>query len=476
MPNVVDPRDRPLRVVVVGAGISGLSAALRLSDAGADVVVLDGDSRVGGKLRTGEVAGQPVDVGAEALLNRRPEGVALIRESGLGGDLVHPTGAPAALWARGGLRALPRTLMGIPCDPDKARHAGVLDRDAVARARHEAELGPPDLGEDVSIGRLVAERLGPDVRDLLVEPLLGGVYAGRADDISVHAAVPSLVSGVQQHGSLLAAAAASRQARADPRPQPPVFAGVVGGVGRLPGAVAGRLTELGHTVRVGAMVRDVRRTSAGWVVVSGPTTGPRTDEADAVVLATPAPATARLLAGVAPGAAGRLAGIDHASMALVTLAYAPRDLAPGVRHRMSGSGFLVPPVEGRIIKAATHASSKWDWLAGDHVVVRCSIGRAGEERALQRTDAELVQAALGDLASAVGLRARPVDTAVTRWGGALPQYTVGHLDRVAGIRAEVADVTGLEVCGAAYGGVGIPACIADGQAAATRLLDGCRPA
>jgi protoporphyrinogen/coproporphyrinogen III oxidase len=190
--------------------------------------------------------------------------------------------------------------------------------------------------------------------------------------------------------------------------------------------------------------------------------------ADAVVLATPARATARLLADVVPGAALELARIEYASMAVVTMAFRTRDF-PATQ----GSGFLVPPVDGRAVKAATYSFSKWDWVreAGDDVLVmRCSIGRHREEQALQRTDEELVQLALEELADAIGLAVRPVDQHVQRWGGALPQYAVGHLDRVRNIRASVAAMPGLAVCGAAYEGLGIPACIASAQAAATQIL------
>jgi oxygen-dependent protoporphyrinogen oxidase len=188
-----------------------------------------------------------------------------------------------------------------------------------------------------------------------------------------------------------------------------------------------------------------------------------------VVLAVPAAPAARLLQPVAPWAAAELSGVDYASVALVTFALPAAEVA----GRLSGTGFLVPPVEGRLLKAATYASAKWAWLAaaaGDSVVVRVSIGRHGETADLQRGDAELATLALRELSAAVGTPLHPLDRVVTRWGGALPQYAVGHLDRVARIRRSVADQPGLAVCGAVYDGVGVPACIASAQAAATRVL------
>ncbi|MGH3444158.1 MAG: protoporphyrinogen/coproporphyrinogen oxidase, partial [Nocardioidaceae bacterium] len=216
----------------------------------------------------------------------------------------------------------------------------------------------------------------------------------------------------------------------------------------------------------------------GWNLVVGSTRDARVMHADAVLLATPARATARLLSDVVPEAAMELARIEYASMAIVTMAFRARDV-PDV----SGSGFLVPPVDGRTVKATTYSFAKWDWVraagreersgsAGDVLVLRCSIGRHREERILQVEDADLVQAALEDLADAIGLSVRPVDVHVQRWGGALPQYAVGHLERVARIRSAVAAVPGLAVCGAAYDGLGIPACIASAERAATQVLSG----
>jgi oxygen-dependent protoporphyrinogen oxidase len=252
----------------------------------------------------------------------------------------------------------------------------------------------------------------------------------------------------------------------------PVFAGLRGGIGLLPERVA---AHAGLEVRTGATVRELGRgADGGWRLVVGATRDAETVAADAVVLATPARPTSRLLTEVVPAAVPELAGIDYASMAIVTLAFRVRDMPP-----TTGSGFLVPPVDGRTVKASTYSFAKWDWVreagAGrgrnDGVLLmRCSIGRHREEATLQRTDGELVQLALEDLADAIDLSVRPVDTHVRRWGGALPQYAVGHLERVRRIRAAVAKAPGLAVCGAAYDGLGIPACIASAELAATQVL------
>lgn len=479
------PREPDLparRVVVVGAGIAGLSAAnaVRRAAPGLDVVVLEGSSSVGGKLARAEVGGVSVDVGAESMLNRRPEAVALAREVGLGDLLVHPATIKANLWSRGRMRPMPRTMMGVPTDTRTLAESGVLSAAGLTRVGDEPTLPATDLhGEDVSVGRLVGERFGREVVDRLVEPLLGGVYAGHADELSARAAVPQVVALLDRGRSLMHAAAAASAQTSDV----PVFAGLVGGLARLPEALAARL-EIGPgsvrpgtvhmgSVRTGSTVRALAHAAGGgWDLVVGSAHEPEALHADAVILATPAHATARLLADVAPGAARELAAIDYASMAIVTLAFRAQDLPA-----TEGSGFLVPPVDGRTVKASTYSFAKWDWIrdAGsqDHdavLLMRCSIGRHREEETLQRTDDELVRLAVDDLREAIGVTARPVDAHVRRWGGALPQYSVGHVERVRSIRAAVATQAGLAVCGAAYDGLGLPACIASAELAATQVL------
>ncbi|KQT94461.1 protoporphyrinogen oxidase [Marmoricola sp. Leaf446] len=458
-------------MVVVGGGIAGLAAAYRLRTLrpGVDVTVLESSSRLGGSLRVEEVGGVAVDVGAEAVLHRRPEATGLAREVGLGEDLVHPATTTAHLWNRGRLVRMPRTLMGVPTDLRALD--GVLSAAGVARAALDPVLPATELGEeDLSVGRLVEDRLGAEVVDRLVEPLLGGVYAGHAREISARAAVPQVVALLGRDRAL------SRAARdaLPPADQPqaaPVFAGVRGGVGRLPLAVAEAATAAGVVVRTGATVRDLARRAGGdWHLVVGSAHDPELLRADAVVLATPARATARLLSDVAPTAALTLARLEYASVAIVTLAVRETEL-PAV----AGSGFLVPPVDGHRIKAATFSFAKWSWVrdAGAHdglLLLRCSLGRHREEQVLQRPDEELAALAVADLGAAIGTTVHPVDAHVQRWGGALPQYAVGHLDRVASVRREVGRVPGLAVCGSAYDGVGVPACIASAELAVAEVL------
>jgi oxygen-dependent protoporphyrinogen oxidase len=326
------------------------------------------------------------------------------------------------------------------------------------------------------VGWLIEERFGKELLDRLVEPLLGGVYAGHAREISARAAVPQVVALLDRDKSLSrAAAAALGTGSEEAAPPAPLFAGIDGGIGRLPRAVADRA---GLTVRTRATVRKLARAGdGGWNLVVGSAADPEVVHADAVVVATPAAASARLLRDVVPDAALELARIEAASMAVVTMAFRARDLP-----ELSGSGFLVPPVEGRAIKASTFSFAKWAWVrragvaSGEELLLlRTSIGRHREESALQVPDEELVEHSLRDLADATGLAVRPVDSQVQRWGGGLPQYAVGHLDRVARIRTAVARQPALAVCGASYDGLGIPACIASAHAAADQVLRALSP-
>jgi len=221
-------------------------------------------------------------------------------------------------------------------------------------------------------------------------------------------------------------------------------------------------------------VRALRRQGRGWRLVFGSTRDEQVLDVDGVVLAVPAAPAARLLKPHAAQTAARLAEIDYASVAVVTFAL-PRDKVGA--DTFTGSGFLVPPVDRRTIKAATYSSHKWRWLAeADEslVVVRTSLGRYGEERDLQRDDVDLAAVALADLRAATGVLSAPVGTRVTRWGGGLPQYTVGHRERVDAVRTGVSGLPGLAVCGAAYDGLGIPACIASARSAANQVLSDLR--
>jgi oxygen-dependent protoporphyrinogen oxidase len=540
-------------VAIVGGGIAGLAAAFFLRDAPVRVTVFEGSHRIGGKLAVSEIAGIGVDEGAEAMLARRPEGIDLVEAVGLNGELVNPGTTTAAIWTRGAMRPLPGgQVMGVPGDLAALARSGVLSVPGFARAALDLVLPQTRRHADASVASQVGARLGRQVVDRLVEPLLGGVYAGRADELSFEATLPGLAAASRHHRTLTAAArsvvAASRRSTrgtgspkaggsaSDEGPRGPggaggpeggggsagrgdsggaghsggaegsggaeskgglegrrgsgdggsngrpggqggaggrgdsVFTTLAGGLGTLPAAVA---AASGARVRTGASVRELRRTPGGWQLTVGSAHDPEYVRADAVVLALPARPAGRLLRADVPAAGALLGEIEYASMAIVTLAI-PR----GAFHpRPLGSGYLVPAVDGRAVKAVTFSTVKWPYLltrgneAGRAVeIVRCSLGRIGEEQVLQRTDEELVALARRELGAATGADGPALASRVTRWGGALPQYTVGHVDRVRRIRAAIAGQPGLAVCGAAYDGLGIPACIATARQASAQVL------
>ncbi|OLB64875.1 MAG: protoporphyrinogen oxidase [Actinobacteria bacterium 13_2_20CM_2_72_6] len=438
-----------MRVVVVGAGIAGLSAALRLRDelgAQARITVVDQAARAGGKIFTKGY----LESGAESFIVSDPAAVRLAQRVGLGDALRHPVTGQAALAIGGELVPIPKgTLMGVPADP-----ASVADVAApVEGTDHDG--GRPLLapGQDVAVGALVRARLGEAVLDRLVDPLLGGVYAGRGDDLSLATTMPALAAACRTSTTLTGAARAALAHRT--AGGGPVFATIDGGMSRLVDAV---LAAADVELRLGAPVRSLARAGSGWRVGAL--------DADAVVLAVPARPAARLLSAVSPVAADEVGVLDYASVALVALAV--RDAAlPAL------SGFLVPASEGYAVKALTIFTTKWGHLrAPDGVAwLRASVGRYGETAALQRTDEDLAALVHAELGALLGKPLpAPEWVRVTRWGGALPQYAPGHLDRVAAARVALADLPGIALAGAAYDGVGIPACIRSGWAAADRLL------
>ncbi len=458
------------RVAVVGGGVSGLTAAYRLRrllGPDAEIVVFEKTKTPGGKLRTAELAGVPYDVGAEAFLVRRPEMLALVRELDL--DVVHPTKARAKIHVGGSVTGMPAgTLMGVPASAESV--AGVLSE--AGRRAVEAEVSLPELrlpSGDLPLGPLLRERFGDELVDRLVDPLLGGVYAGGADGLGLRATMPGLASALAAGaGSLTAAAAA--QLPANPSTAP-VFGTVRGGLG----TVIDRLTEAsGAELRTGLPVCDIERHGAGWRLRIGaaPTAHAPADntvEADAVVLAVPAPSARRLLADLVPAASAAFGEVELASMAVVAMALPPGTRLPEASGILIGHGERDASGRPYASKAFTFSSRKWGHFGTGPVLVRGSVGRFGELGALQADDVELVRVVRADLARLTGVTTAPIETLVTRWGGGLPQYGTGHLERVERIEKAIAAVPGLAVAGATLHGVGLPACVATAEAAAQRI-------
>lgn len=439
-------------IVVVGAGLTGLATAWRLRELD-DVVVVEARDQVGGQIDTVDLAGARLDVGADAFLARQPEAERLARELGFGdGDLVAPATGQVHLWTRGRLRPLPAgTVLGVPTDLRALAGSRVLTPAGLARAAAEPALPRRAVVGDRSVADLVGERFGREVVDTLVEPLLGGVYAGRTDRLSAAAALPPVWAAAQGHRSLLTGLREHRRRTA--AADGPVFRTVRGGLSRLTGRLA---EQLGGRVRTGEPVRRLRRVGARWSVE----TGEGTLTADDVVLAVPARAAAALLVEVLPDVARELAAIRTASVATIALAYE----RGGGADLPDGSGVLVPPGEGRLVKAITFASRKWPHHAdGDVLLLRASVGRIPAAGRTSDPNLDLDGATLADRVDAevrwaTGLPRPAVARTVRRWPDALPQYDVGHLERVDRIRHGVrVGATGLHLAGAALDGVGLAA-------------------
>lgn len=447
------------RVAVVGGGITGLAAAWELERQGVDVTVFEASPRLGGKLQRSPVDGLafPLDDGADAFLARVPDALELCAELGIE-DLAHPAVGRAFVFADGALRPLPTNhLLGVPTDLDDLAATGLVSVAGLERARADLDADTAPLQGDISVGELVRGRLGDEVCDHLVEPLLGGINAGEADRLSTAAVAPQIWACAAGGGSLMQAAAAARSrvvVSGDP-----VFATPTDGMAALPDRLADRLEA------------DIRCSSAvDQVTLAGSGVGIDGVQFDGVVVSTPADVTALLLRSIAPDAAEVLASIEFASVVMVTLVTETR----AVDHPLDGSGFVVARTAGVPITACSWGSSKWrHWDDGDHAVFRVSIGHDADPAdwcALD--DGRLVATALDGLRTTMGIDVVPVGARVRRWRRSFPQYRPGHLDLVADVHRATAQAGPIALAGASLGGIGVPACIRQGRTAARTLLGG----
>lgn len=452
-----------MRVAVVGGGITGLAAAWELVQRRPDCeVTVYEPGRVGGRVLTTPLEGLPVDEGPDAWLTRVPDATALAAEVGLGSELVSPSAGRSLLWWGDRLRPLPDGLvLGVPRRLGAVARSGILSPAGALRAAMDLVLPRTPASADTSVHDLIATRFGRQVASRLVDPLVGGIHAGRTEELSAAATVPQLVAAATRSRSLLLGLRA-----ADAAATGPVFTTPVGGVGRLVDALVAGLEKAG--VRV-------RPTAVGSVVPGGGRlhlrigTGDDVDDGhDGVVLAVPSSVAAETVAGIDPVAAAGLRSIEHASVVLTSLVY-----PAGVIEVPAGAnGFLVPRSSGRLMTAGSFASSKWPhWARNGSTVLRLSAGRHRDDRAMDIDDAELVGRLLEELGAALGQTLpAPRTVRVSRWPCSFAQYTVGHLGRVAAVEASLAaSLPGVALAGASYRGAGIPACIASGRSAAARL-------
>jgi len=459
---------RGRHVVVVGGGITGLVTAYRLARTSngmpVDVTLLEASDRLGGKLHTIDVGGVPVEAGADSFVVRKPWAVDLCKELGLHAQLVIPGTSRAFVWVRDRLVPFPsQSAFGVPASAGELLRWPGLSRRGRWRALFDVWKPRSKRDEDESLGSLVSRRLGGEALDALVAPLLSGLHAGDAYRLSTEGTFPELRAWERAHGSLIRGARASLKggARASERTEEserrakeaartPMFTTVWGGLSRLVDALADALGE--ERIRTAARVTAIARRGGGFSVVAA---GERFD-ADAAVVTTPAFDGAHLLAGVAPSAASELSAIPYASSAVVALVY-----PPGTAERLpDATGFVVSPRAGLSITACTWFSRKWpDDAFEDRAVLRCFVGRSGDEDALALDDEELAARVVEDVERIHPMGPLPSAWRVIRWARAMPQYEVGHLARVGRIRAALDASPGVFATGSAFEGVGIADCV-----------------
>lgn len=466
-------------VAVVGGGIAGLAAAHSLYEqaAGAGLplvcTLIEAGPECGGKIVTHRVGDLTIEAGPDSFLSQKPWGLELCRKLGLSGRLVNTNEhqKKTFVYSRGRLRELPEGLVTIvPTKLGPFLKSGLVSWPGLVRMGLDLVLPAKRGGDDESLASFFARRLGREAFERIVEPLMAGIYAGDAEQISLRATFPRFLDLERQHGSLIRGMLASRAA-GTPSDRT-MFVTLQDGLAELVQALVARLTAAGAKllIRQPVVAMRVRQTATtrpfGWAYDLTLESG-AVVSADAVVLATPAFVSAGLVRPLSPLAAELLGVIPYASTATVSLAYKAGTLGTEI----SGFGFVVPRVEARALLAATWTSLKWPHRAPDsQVLIRCYLGGVGREAVLQEDDPALIRRVREELKSMAGITGEPVYAEVNRWPRGMPQYTLGHLDRLEAIQRSLDRFPGLVLAGAAYRGIGIPDCIRDGTEAAAKVV------
>ncbi len=463
------------RVAIVGGGIAGLASALFLleSDPALEVEVIEREMQTGGKLRTDQVDGFVVERGPDAFLASKPGAIGLSRHLGLDGQAISPISEnrQSFVMRDGGLMPLPQGLSGlVPGDLKPILESPLFSSEGKARLARETEIPVRrDQGEE-SIASFMRRRYGQEAWDRMIEPLLTGIYAGDGERLSIDATFPNLPAQELQYGSLLVAAIAAQDREQSESAQPSTPRGFVSfrnGMETLPAATRAAVEQLGGKITVGAAVQAIEYDLGSRQFELSISGCASPVWADAVVLATPAWVGSALLKYVSPGVSDALAEIEHSSSGLVALGFPETQ----VTKALDGYGYVVPRAEGRDVTAMTWVSSKWSGRApAGQALVRVFLGRTGREAVLQREDADLIKLAIAEMREVLGLRIEPTLTRVQRWELAMPQYVIGHRERVSRIESGVAAVPGLAITGTMLRGVGIPDVISSARSAADKVL------
>jgi protoporphyrinogen/coproporphyrinogen III oxidase len=450
-----------VRVVVVGGGIAGLAAARALESAAArdvDVVLVESDDVLGGKIRTEHVDGFVIEAAPDSFLSRKERGVGLCEELGLGDQLIGRRAENHGSFVRRGcdLHPLPEGLTGmIPTNLDALERSALLSDEGKARFAAEIDVPAAAGDEDESVASFVTRRFGREAYDRLVEPLMTGIYGGDGELLSLRATFPQLRALELEHGSLLR----SLPPQSVTGDRPP-FVSLRGGMDTL---VAALVASLGRTrLLLGRPAQRVIARAGGYDVELA---DGETIRADGVVVAIPAFVAAALVEELDADLAAAHAEIPYASSVVVTLAFSAQEVAA-----LDGYGYVIPRAESRDVLACTWSSQKWEGRApAGHMLVRIYAGRFGGRDLTLDSDDELVALARTEMAL-LGVTAEPALIRVQRWPLGMPQYVLGHLERLERIEGALAERPGLAVAGAAYRGVGIPDCIRSGETAAESVV------
>jgi len=460
------------RVVIIGGGIAGLAAAYRLSYHSSEITLIESDLRLGGKIVTERVDGFVIEGGPDAFLSLKPRGLGLCRELGLENRL-HGTNEKIRrtyVMRDGKLHELPEGLTGlIPTRFGPMIKTGLISPLGKLRMGLDYLIPPQSPNGDESLAAFVERRLGRELYDRLIEPLMGGIYAGDGARLSLAATFPQLRQAELEHGGLIRGMLATKKKAPAPKPgakQWAAFLTPTTGLAEIVEALEARLNGANAEIRRGTRVVDVEAASPGYHVRLE---SEESLQADAIILATPAFITADLISNLDSPLSSVLRAIPYVSTATISVAYRLSDTRGACP--LDGYGYIIPRADNRPILACTWTSTKFPHRAREGFgLIRAFIGRAGQESALDGTDDDLLKRVRDELRRTLGLTAPPILHRIFRWPKAMPQYTLGHLERLAVIEERLAAHPGLFVAGNAYRGIGIPDCIASGERAAEAVL------
>ncbi len=467
--------------MIVGGGIAGLATAFSLVEQAAQsklvlsCTVLEASSRCGGKILTHRVGDLVIDAGPDSFLSQKSAGLELCEKLGLADQVINTNETPkkASVFFRGRLHELPEGFVTFsPSQLGPFLRSGLLTWGGLARMGLDVIL-PASRADDESLASFFRRRFGDQAFERMIEPLMAGIYAGDAEEMSVHATFPRFVELERRYGSIIRGIAAARRRQQTGRDRQSatrtMFVSLRDGLDVLVDRLSGRLHRHGVRVRTNAEVTSLRVRShrlGRWMFDLSLADGSALS-AEAVVVATPAFVSADLVRPLSPMAAGLLEHIPYASTATISLAYETGDVSRG----LEGFGFVVPRVEKRALIAATWTSLKWPHRAPrGQLLVRGYIGGVGREEILKLDDQAIIRLVREELGVICGLQGTPWHAEVNRWERAMPQYRIGHMRRLQQIEQALDRFPGLVLSGAAYRGIGIPDCISEGKVAAARLL------